>query len=125
MKCLIGQFWKRAGNDLGIRVETPFELTLKDGSRLKFEVLVKDFGDKLGMLITTDHKKLDVARNELEALGYGYSTMSDYSQEDIYSVDNFKYVLKDWGWSGDPADTPTWLNDVPDPFAGYDYSDDD
>ena len=125
MNSLIGQFWKCASNDLGIRIEAPYDLTLKDGSFLRFDVLVKDFGAKLGMLITTDHKKLKTAQDELEALEYGYSVMSDYSSEDTYNPDNFKHVLKDWGWSGDPELVPAWLSEVSDPFAGYDYSDED
>lgn len=125
MSRLIEKFWKRAGVDLGIKIEAPFDLALKDGSVLRFEVLVKDFGAKLGMLITTDHTKIKKSKEELESLEYGYSVMSDYSTEDSYNLEGFKYMLKDWGWSGNPELAPVWLENVSDPYVGYNYSDED
>ena len=60
MSNLIRQFWKHAGDDLGIRIEVPFKLSLKDGASLEFDALVKDFGGKLGMLVTTDYNKISL-----------------------------------------------------------------
>ena len=73
MANLIREYWKRASNDLGIRIESPFKVFLKDGSFFEFDVLVKDFGAKHGMLITTDYKKIKSFKDELIEMGYGYS----------------------------------------------------
>ncbi len=104
---------------MGIKIEAPFHLPLKDGSFLRFDVLVKDFGSKLGMLITTDNNRLKAAQDELNDFEYGYSVMSNYSDNDIYDINEFKYVLKDWGWFGDPDLYPAWLNEVSDEFIEY------
>jgi hypothetical protein len=125
MTNLIREYWKLAGNDLGIKIESPFKLFLKDGTFIEFDVLVKDFGAKLGMLITTDYKKIKNFKTELVEKGYGYSVLSEYAEGRIYNPESFKPLLSDWGWSGDPASAPAWLKEVPDPFLGYDYSDED
>lgn len=114
MNNLIGEYWKRAGNDLGIRIQSPFKLVLKDGLILEFEVLVKDFGAKLGMLITTDYKKIEPIEDKLVESGYGYSVLSEPTKERIYSVESFKNLLNDWGWSGDPKSAPAWYSETPD-----------
>lgn len=123
MMITIGQCWKQVGADLGLKVEAPFKLALEDGTTLEFEALVRDFGAPLGMLITTDFKK--VKNIDLTKMGYGFSTMSHPTANNGHDSESFKHLLKDWGWSGDPALAPAWLKEVTDPYTGYDYSDED
>ena len=92
MSSLFGHHWKRAGEDLGIIVEVPFDLPLNDGTFLRFDVLVKGFGDKRGMLLTTDSAKLKSAEKELELMEYGCSVLSDVTIEDSHDLDSYKYL---------------------------------
>ncbi len=123
MMTTIGQCWKQVAEDLGLNVEAPFNLILENGTTIEFDALVRDFGAPLGMLITTDFKKVE--KIDLTKMGYGFSTMSHPAGNRGHDTASFKHVLKDWGWSGDPALVPAWLDEVPDPNPGNDYSDED
>ena len=125
MSLTIGQCWKKVGEDLGLRVEAPFNLILEGGIELDFEALIVDFGAPKGMLITTDFSKVEKIDDQLREMGYGFSIMSHPSQDRLHDSEGFKYVLLDWGWSGDPNREPQWLSCLSAQYAEYDYSDED
>ena len=108
---LLRQYWKQAGKDLGFEVEAPFQVCLPNAGSITVDLLVKNFGAKNGMLIVTDFNKIsDFADYLVNNMGYGYSTLSDYNVGDPYIQEDLVEVLQDWGWTGDPAKQPSWLN---------------
>ncbi|MFA6266177.1 MAG: hypothetical protein WC670_10760 [Pseudolabrys sp.] len=102
-------FWKRVAEDLAIDVVVPFEVQFSDGSQLKVSALIKDFGAKLGMLVSADFAVLRPYTDKIAQAGYGFSSNFGASPDE-YERANMIEVLKDWGWSGG-ADRkkPSWL----------------
>jgi hypothetical protein len=101
-------FWKRVGEDLGIDVVTPFEVSFPDGSRVQVSALVRDFGAARGMLVDADYEILKPHTHKVIECGYGYSANLGHSPEQ-YDRSAFIEVLQDWGWSGAAHKKPDWL----------------
>ncbi len=102
------QQWRKIAIDLGLSIEAPYSLSVRDGIILQVPVLVRDFGASEGMLIVEDYLQIADYQDELIDRGYGFSTMSpavssDYDRESVISV------LSDWGWSGKADKKPAWL----------------
>ena len=99
-------FWMEAGRDLQIEVIAPFEVLFSDGSRVRVDALVKDFGAPNGMLIHQSYEVLKPFIGRILENGYGYSSnIGDGS----YEKAAFTEVLKDWGWFGPESRKPAWL----------------
>lgn len=105
------QFWSQAGKDLGFEVVSPFQLVLSSGHPLNIPILVKGFGAKNGMLVTTTFRSIEDYTDQIAEMGYGFSTMSEYAAGQAYNAEDFIDVLKDWGWSGSSETEPGWLKD--------------
>ena len=99
--------WVKAASNLGLDIVTPFVIDL-GAERITVDVLLRDFGARLGMLIVSDYKAIAPFTERLVEAGFGYSTMSVESAE-LYAHDDFRDVLEDWGWSGVPEKRPSWL----------------
>lgn len=101
-------FWQRASNDLAIEVVTPFQVTLSDVSRLTFPALVKDFGNRNGMVVAADFALIRPHAQKLLDAGYGYSSNIGHSPES-YQREAMIEILADWGWTGARDRRPSWL----------------
>jgi hypothetical protein len=101
-------FWQRTSNDLGIEVVAPFEVTLSDGSQFTFPALVKDFGNRNGMVVAADFAVIRPHAQKLLDAGYGYSSNIGHSPESYQREDMIK-ILADWGWTGSRERKPSWL----------------
>jgi len=106
---LLSQEWVHAANDLGLDVVAPFKLTLSSGKEVDCDVLLRNFGHRKGMLIISDYGKIDGYTDDIVAEGYGYSTLDEPEETWIYDRGSIIALLKDWGWTGDPNDMPSWL----------------
>ncbi len=108
-RSLLVESWLQTADDLGIRIVAPFELVLESGARVQAKVLVRDFGDRHGMLVVSDFEIIKRNHDEIIRAGYGYSTMSEPRIEAEYDRDTSIEVLADWGWTGPEYKRPTWL----------------
>ncbi len=100
--------WKKIAEDLGLSIEAPYSLSVRDGVILQVPVLVRDFGAVKGMLIVEDYSQISDYQDELIDRGYGYSTMTPEVSSD-YDRDSVVSVLSDWSWSGKAEKKPGWL----------------
>jgi hypothetical protein len=104
---LLIEQWRQAAADLGLAIEAPFLLQLQDG-RIEARLLLRNFGAANGMLIVTDFSVVRPFVDEVDAGGYGFSTLSEPSSRAAYDRDTFVEMLCDWGWSGPEQERPVW-----------------
>ncbi|MEI8327126.1 MAG: hypothetical protein WCH44_17545 [Betaproteobacteria bacterium] len=105
--------WKRAADELGFKVETPFATQLPSGQVVEAEILAHGFGGKRGNLIFTDYDKVQPFADELLSAGYFFSVVGGSIPNEEFDIENYIDVLSDWGWAGDERDRPNWLRDPP------------
>jgi len=96
--------WRKAGQDLGIKVNPEFTLRLKDG-RKEF-LFIQDFGGPKGTIATSVHDTKDF--KELQELGFYCSALGD--NYTTYHRALFTDTLNDWGFFGEMNKKPDWYN---------------
>jgi hypothetical protein len=105
-------YWQYAAADLALDVIAPFTVSLANAS-FEIPVLLRNFGGRLGMLLTTDYEQLKPFAATLVDAGYGYSVLSEPAVGEAYSREGIIEVLADWGWSGPAHERPGWLVNPP------------
>jgi len=97
--------WKRAGDDLQIKIQTPFILKIGDNTEIKFHLLIEKFGSRLGTLILSANNMTEF--DTPEKYGYYCSALNpdNYSE---YERDHFIDTLSDWGYFGEEVKKPNW-----------------
>jgi hypothetical protein len=104
--------WLKAGQSLGVEVVAPYRATLPSGVWIEATALVKGFGARRGMLIITDYSQVRSQLEALEQAGYGFSVLEEPGPTDVFDVEEYAEILRDWGWAGSKEDQPSW-------FASY------
>jgi hypothetical protein len=102
--------WCKAGEALGLEVVAPYSVTLPSGAQVHACALVKGFGATNGMLILTDFSQVSSELAALEEAGYGFSVLTEPEPADLFDVEGYVEVLRDWGWAGNGEDEPSWLS---------------
>lgn len=99
--------WREAAEDLAIRVEIPFTLTMRDGTTEPCEARVIDFGSPNGIVfgVVGDDKASWKRRKEA---GYCWSDLSPNYR--TYNRDLFIATLDDWKWFGAKGGEPDWYS---------------
>lgn len=105
--------WETAAQKLGFEIEAPYRLTLPSGHSIDAVVLVRGFGDRIGMLVIDDYRSVEQYQDEIIALGYGYSVMGEPSEASINDPTGMTDVLRDWDWFGPDEERPSWLDAPP------------
>lgn len=101
--------WNRAGKDLGLQIVAPFKLDLGHGSEILAPLLVRYFGGRNGTIVVTEYATVEPHVERLRQLGYGFSTLSEPTNDDSYDRSIFIEMLSEWEWTGDPAQKPHWI----------------
>jgi hypothetical protein len=96
----------QAGRELGIRVIIGCEVEIDPRRRVVVDALLPQLGGPKGMVVVHDAQDIRSVANELTKLGYGYSVMSEPSDE--YDLEVYIEVFKDWGWAVEEA-KPDWM----------------
>jgi hypothetical protein len=100
--------WRRAGEDLGIRVMAPAELRDAAGGPFMCEVFVADFGSPAGGWVVSQRTERRL-RRQLRTLGESlFLCIAGPRQPSAYSRAAFIQELEDWGWFGEPGGEPSW-----------------
>ena len=100
----------RAGNELGLRVITPFQLRLDSGRIFLAEALLPDLGGyPNGMIVGQSLDNYVAICAELKKLGYGLSVYGEPPPTEAYDIEGYKEMFIEWGWSGDKAKKPDWM----------------
>jgi hypothetical protein len=50
-------------------------------------------------------------RRELSERGFGISTFSEPHAEEVFDLDGYAEMFAEWGWTGNAAAKPTWMDD--------------
>jgi hypothetical protein len=101
--------WRKAKDDLEIRIDPELALTLKD--RTDTFLFIENFGGPNGTIAISADDTMDF--KELTQMGFYCSALADsYSTYDrILFID----TLNDWGFYGDKEAVPNW-------YEGHIYS---
>lgn len=100
---LFQQWWARQAQDLGLRVQIPFQIAV--GQRtVDIPVLLEDFGAQHGMLLVTEWSTIAPVEDQLVALGFGYSCLSEPSESE--NREGLADMLSDWRWCGAGKPSP-------------------
>jgi hypothetical protein len=100
--------WRRAGEDLGIRVTAPARLRDAADDPLLCEVFVPDFGSPSGGVVVSQRTERRL-RAQLRAMGERlFQCIAGSRQQRAYSRSAFIQELEDWGWFGEPGEQPDW-----------------
>lgn len=85
----------QACNILGLHVDIGFSITLSDGYKLQAVARIHDIGAVNGMLVVLNYNgHLD----ELIQLGYGYAVLEEPMENEVFDLESYREMFKDWGW---------------------------
>lgn len=98
--------WKEIAKRFQLDLCIPHHVQLDD-QKLEFPVLLKDFGAIKGMLLLTNYNEIVDIKDRLVEHGYGYSCLSEPSDDDQIHEETVIEILKDWGWVGS-GNPPNW-----------------
>ena len=106
--------WIEIANALGLRITAPASIVLPSGERIGADALLLDFGGPRGMLLITDDDLVWPHRVAIADAGYGFSVLSDPGPmaNSPPHPNEVIDVLRDWGWTGDPAEEPDWMGET-------------
>jgi len=103
--------WKEAAEDLGLRVEAPFEFNA--GKAYHCVARVEWFGSSNGVLIARmDDDDISEMRTAAKASGQYMSAIAPGAYRS-YDRDHFVATLDDWAWFGPAELTPPWYTGTP------------
>ena len=97
--------WIELAKRFGLQLEVPHEISLGERNLL-VPVLLKKFGAVRGMLLVTDYEVVRGDAEQLVAMGYGFSCLSEPNGEAVSDEPPVE-MLTEWGWAG-PGDPPKW-----------------
>jgi hypothetical protein len=100
--------WKEAELDLGVPVSGPLEVQINDQISIHADMLVQNFGGRLGTIVVADYASVEPYRSAILAAGYAWSCFGPPTRHEPYDRESVIEVLMDWTWSGPPEDAPTW-----------------
>lgn len=99
--------WRKAADDLGIELISPYTFHDNAGVEYTCTGLVKNFGCPKGTVIMS-RKDSDCVDDICDHLGY-YSAGLSPRYYETYDRERFIELLKDLGWYGKKEDKPEWL----------------
>lgn len=102
----------RAAKELGLRVEIGRIVILASGRPVVSQALFPDLSCPLGNLVFRSDETPDAStRRELSERGFGISTFSEPRAEGVFDLDSYAEMFAEWGWTGNAAAKPTWMDD--------------
>ena len=106
----------RSADELGLRIEIGFILTLSDGKTLISEALFPDLSNPRGIMVFSSNDEnghYDLAwasRKEIQNLGYGFSSFHSPSDNDVIDIKSYSEMFDEWGWTGELQIKPHWMS---------------
>ena len=99
--------WRKAADELGIRVEIPFSLATHSGERVSYEARVLDFGGPNGTVFGTLQDESGFTQRRKSA---GYFASDIGPRYRTYNREFFIDTLDDWKWFGTEGQEPSWYS---------------
>src|ERR1044072_7445010 len=104
---LLGDQWRRAAQELGIKCQIPYTLVAIDGATFEFACLLPQFGAARGMLIGATYNK--AAADAALSAGFAFSHFDAEPQYVPFEIAGYVDCLKDWGWAVPREQPPAWF----------------
>ena len=103
--------WQDLARRWSLDVETPCVVEIGD-HKITVPVRLRNFGAPRGMLLVTDFELLSRIADELVAMGFGFSCLSEPTGLGHPKDDEaFMEMLSDWGWAGEGY-PPAWYHET-------------
>jgi cobalamin biosynthesis protein CobT len=103
----------RAAEELGVRVEVGYAMTLANGRELTSQALFPALGNRLGTLVFSSRDAIDSeARRALASLGYSISSFGEPLPAEAFDIDGYAEMFAEWGWAGKEENKPIWMLSV-------------
>ena len=99
----------KAGRELGITVVAPFSLKLASGDSLIATAYLPELGAERGTLVFTSPFNVAPFFPFLKLSGYTCSTYGNPSLLEIYDVESYRDMFRDWGWTSLDNKKPSWM----------------
>ena len=84
-------------------MQIPYRVTVEE-LVVEVPVLLENFGAQCGMLLVTEWSTIAPIADQLVALGFGYSCLSEPAGTE--SPEGLAEMLSDWGWSRPDEPSP-------------------
>jgi hypothetical protein len=68
-----------------------------------------DLGAPNGMLLFASSSEFLGKGQELVEQGFGYSVLDEPRDDEEFDIDRFREMFRDWGWSGERNQAPSWI----------------
>jgi hypothetical protein len=92
-------YLKQACDGVGLQIDFGFEVTCPDGYVVKSVAHIRDVGDVHGMLVFSRYEEM-MGRSEcLSSLGYGYTSYGEPGDKEVFDLESYKQMFRDWGWT--------------------------
>ena len=99
----------KACEALGLHADFAFVVDIGGGHRLVTVARIRNLGDQNGMLIFRDSNDLGQYGQRLVQHGYGYSVLGEPRADEMFDLESYREMFRDWGWSGPDAERPQSL----------------
>ena len=103
------EWLQRAKNELGIRVEFDFKVSIPGAPNLMAISRLPDFGAPNGMLVFGQYDEIEHLTKQLLEAGYGFTVLGEPAPKQDFDLQSCKEMLIDWGWSGKAEYKPAWI----------------
>lgn len=97
----------RAANALGLRIEAPWTVELRDGRTLSVQVFLPDLGGPKGMLVASSDVFTSLPEHLLDE--HGWSVLSEPTTDADYTTEGCAEMFTEWGWSA-ASPKPAWMS---------------
>src|ERR1700704_2972765 len=105
----LSNWLSRACSELGLRADLAFTVTLPNGRQIPTVMRIANLGAAQGMLVVRGYDDVRENANVLLAAGYAYSVLDEPYAEEQFSLESYREMFSDWGWSGSPDQKPHWM----------------
>lgn len=103
------EWLERAAEALGLEVERDYEVQIQGQSVIRAAARVQHLGGPMGMLVFGRYDEVRPVADRLVEAGFGYTVLDEPLDSELFSLESYKEMSADWGWSGPNDLKPSWL----------------
>jgi hypothetical protein len=99
----------RACDALGLKADLSFTVRMGSSADIRCVARIQNLGAENGMLVVHCYEDVRPYVDQLAKAGYGYSVLDEPREDEVFDLDSFQEMFRDWGWSGSEKDRPPSL----------------
>lgn len=105
----LAQWILQACNALELQADFNFVVDAGDGHAVETIARIRNLGAKNGMLVVRNYDDVRPYAQDLTRAGYGYVVLDEPRSDEMFDLDSFKEMFRDWGWCGEVVNCPPCL----------------